>query len=224
MTEKSNFTALIRENKTLFIIITVGLFLVELEIFAIAAIKSGRKSRLQVSDTTGTVIYETDGDRLSDFNKYYFEKTFGPFENYKVQLVSKDVPFPFRAWFVAAVGIPVGTVLLFGFVFKAYVTLIQGEKSSRAAPEQRPIEAGPAGGVDHVMLGRESRLQFGDRHAGIRSQHDAAVAREVAQLAGGARTLAERARTLAESGELRLACHLAEMAALAASGQFSLLI
>ena len=140
MTEKTNFTSLVRENKTLFIIITVGLFLVELEIFAVAAVKSGRKSWLQVSDQQGTVIHETDGTRLSDFNKYYFEKTFGPFENYRVELVTREIPFPFRAWFVAAVGIPIGAVLLFGFVFRAYLAMVGGEKAmpppSNPAPDR----------------------------------------------------------------------------------------
>ena len=91
-------------------------------------IKSGRKSWLQVIDTNGSVIHEADGKNLSDFNKYYFEKTFGPFEQYEVRLVTKEIPFPFRSWFVAAVGIPVGIVLLFGFVVRAYMTLFYGEE------------------------------------------------------------------------------------------------
>lgn len=43
-----------------------------------------------------------------------------------------------------------------------------------------------------------------------------ALARELAGLAGGAQVMADRARVLAEQGELRLAGHLAETAALAA--------
>ncbi|MGA6925587.1 MAG: hypothetical protein WBY88_07895, partial [Desulfosarcina sp.] len=117
---------LIQEHKTLFIIIVVGLFLLELEIFALAAMKSGRKSWLQVIDANGNVIHESSGKNLSEFNKYYFEKTFGPFENYDVRLETRDVPFPFRAWFVAAIGIPVGAMLLFGFVVKAYVAIFHG--------------------------------------------------------------------------------------------------
>ncbi|MCG6892044.1 MAG: hypothetical protein LJE65_00420 [Desulfobacteraceae bacterium] len=123
MTKNNNLTTTIREHKTLFILIAVGLFLIELEIFAVAVMKSGRKSRLQVMDGNATVVYETDGNRLSDFNKYYFEKTFGPLENYEVQLVTREVPFPFRAWFTAAIGIPVGVVLLFGFVVQAAMAL-----------------------------------------------------------------------------------------------------
>ena len=73
-----------REHKTFLIIVAVVIFLIELEIFAFAAMTSGRKSWLQVIDDNGSVIHETDGKNLSDFNKYYFEKTFGPFEQYQV--------------------------------------------------------------------------------------------------------------------------------------------
>jgi glyoxylase-like metal-dependent hydrolase (beta-lactamase superfamily II) len=47
---------------------------------------------------------------------------------------------------------------------------------------------------------------------------EAALAAEMASLAGGARRLADRAAELASKGDLALACHLAEMAALAAPG------
>jgi hypothetical protein len=130
MLKEKKIATLIRENRTLFIIIAVVLFLVELEIFAIAVMKSGRKSWLQVIDATGNVIHETDGKNLSDFNKYYFEKTFGPFEQYQVKLATKDFPFPFRAWFVAAVGIPIGAILLFAFAVQAYLSLFYKEPNS----------------------------------------------------------------------------------------------
>jgi alkyl sulfatase BDS1-like metallo-beta-lactamase superfamily hydrolase len=44
---------------------------------------------------------------------------------------------------------------------------------------------------------------------------DAALAAELAQLGGGVDALVARAQALAEEGELRLACHLIEMAVLA---------
>jgi hypothetical protein len=128
MSKEKNIAAFMRENKSLFIIISVVLFLVELEIFALAAMKSGHKSRLQVMDANGNVIHETDGKNLSEFNKYYFEKTFGPFEQYHVKLVTKDLPFPFRAWFAAAVGIPVGAFLLFAFFVRAYQSLFSKQE------------------------------------------------------------------------------------------------
>jgi alkyl sulfatase BDS1-like metallo-beta-lactamase superfamily hydrolase len=52
--------------------------------------------------------------------------------------------------------------------------------------------------------------------AHLKSAPDAAVAAEVAALAGGAAVLASRAQELAAAGDLRLAGHLAEMAAQAA--------
>jgi alkyl sulfatase BDS1-like metallo-beta-lactamase superfamily hydrolase len=51
--------------------------------------------------------------------------------------------------------------------------------------------------------------------ANLKPAPDAAIAAEVAALAGGPLALAQRSQSLAESGELRLACHLAEWAALA---------
>ncbi len=146
MSKQRSLAALIREHKTPFLLILVGLFLIELEIFALAALKSGRQSWLQVLDKRGQVIYETDGDNLSDFNKYYFEKTFGPFENYALRLQTENRPFPFRAWFVAAVGIPVGLILLFGFLVKAYAALFLEE------------EAGPIAGSPQDA-NSESRLE-----------------------------------------------------------------
>ncbi len=52
--------------------------------------------------------------------------------------------------------------------------------------------------------------------ATLKPAPDAAVALEVASLAGGAERLAARASELADQGEFRLACHLIEMAAAAA--------
>lgn len=127
-----NIASLIRENKTVFIIMAIVLFLIELEIFAVAAMKSGRKTWLQVLDNNGNVIHETDGKNLSDFNKYYFEKTFGPLDQYEKRLVIRETPFPFRAWLTAAVGIPIGVILLFAFMVKAYVSLFYGDRKQEA--------------------------------------------------------------------------------------------
>jgi hypothetical protein len=106
----------------------VGLFLLELEIFALAIMQSGKQSILQVLDNQGTVIHETSGNNLSDFNRANFEKVFGSLDNYTVRLDKHDVPFPFRAWFVAAICIPIGVMMLFAFVVKAYLVIFHGEK------------------------------------------------------------------------------------------------
>ncbi len=52
--------------------------------------------------------------------------------------------------------------------------------------------------------------------AHLKPASDAALAAEIASLAGGALALAARAQDLVEQGDLRLACHLAELAAQAA--------
>ena len=51
--------------------------------------------------------------------------------------------------------------------------------------------------------------------AHLKPAPEGALAKEIAQLAGGAEKLAERALAAADEGDLRLACHLAELAALA---------
>ncbi len=129
MTDEKDLFLAIRRSRTILIIVGVCLLLIELEILAVAAMKSGRQSRLHILNTAGEVVYETDGNNLSSFDKYYFEKTFGPFDQYKVKLVSREIPFPFRAWFSAAVGIPVGLILLFVFIVKVYAALFHGEKN-----------------------------------------------------------------------------------------------
>jgi len=127
-----------QENKTLFIILAVGLFLVELEIFAMAAMGSGRQSIVQVTNQDANVIYEVQSARLNSQEKAEFEKTFGPLSNYNLNVVTKQRPFPFRPWFAAAVGLPIGAVLLFGFFIKAYEALFFGNDHRDAKPEASP--------------------------------------------------------------------------------------
>ncbi len=128
MKTEKNMMSLLRENKTLLVVIGVVLCLIELEIFAIAAVKSGEKTWLQVLDNKGNVIHEVEGRGLRAFDKELFEKTFGPLNQYQLLRKTKDYAFPFRAWFAAAVGIPVGVILLFVFAVKAYLALFYEEK------------------------------------------------------------------------------------------------
>ena len=83
-----------------------------------------------------------------------------------------------------------------------------------AKPYLRPIYDEPEFVVRNVW-----RLYGGwydGNPANLKPATEVAVASEMASLAGGADRLAQRARELADAGDLRLACHLAEMAALAA--------
>ncbi len=156
--KSSQISNMLQENKTLFIIIIVGLFLLELEIFALAAMKSGKQSVLQVLDAQGNLIHETSGKNLSEFNKYYFEKAFGPLENYTVRLNTHETPFPFRAWFVAAICIPIGAMMLFGFVVKAYLAIFHGDEL--AGDDSRPAcEPGLENKMESILY-RISRMNI----------------------------------------------------------------
>ncbi len=129
--------SIIKGNKTVFIAIGVVLLLLELGIFAVAAVRSGEHYKLQFIDGNGNMVYETDGRNLHDFNKYHFEKTHGPLRNYQRKLVKQDIPFPFRAWFVAAVGIPLGLILSFVFLLRAYTAIFYGEEDKGEEAEHR---------------------------------------------------------------------------------------
>ncbi len=54
--------------------------------------------------------------------------------------VTKDRPFPFRAWFVAAVGIPVGAMLLFAFFVRTYQSLFYKEEKIPLDPDLKEKE------------------------------------------------------------------------------------
>ena len=58
MPEEKSILLLIKENKIALITIIIALFLVEIQIFAVAYTKSGRKSWIQVLDKNDNVIYE----------------------------------------------------------------------------------------------------------------------------------------------------------------------
>jgi len=131
MPQKHSIKTLFKEKKTLLIIIAVVLFLLELEIFAVAVVKSGTRGWLQVTDQQGNIIHEAEGYSLTDFEKERFEKIFGSLDNYQVKLLKKEIPFPFRAWFVAAVGLPMGIILLFSFIVKAYMTVVYGDEEKK---------------------------------------------------------------------------------------------
>ena len=75
MIYQSDVIGTIKEHRPLFILIMVGLFLIELEIFAVAAMKSGHKAMVQISDPKGNVVLLTEGTRLSQIDKAAFERT-----------------------------------------------------------------------------------------------------------------------------------------------------
>ncbi|MBU0995075.1 MAG: hypothetical protein KJ737_21485 [Proteobacteria bacterium] len=152
-----SFSERMYQNRTQIIIIAVVLFLVELQIFAVSVSRSGQKHTLQVVNDNGTVIYETNGKDLTEFKKYYFEETFGPFENYQKKLVTQTVPFPFRAWFTAAIGIPVGFILLFSFVVRVFAALFG--KGGKKEIQEDTDDSVRESGFDR-FLGQVNRLNI----------------------------------------------------------------
>ncbi|MDX9785573.1 MAG: hypothetical protein RBT11_02265 [Desulfobacterales bacterium] len=126
MSSSGSIAVFIREHKTVFVAVLVGLFLLELEIFALAVTKSGKTSWLQISDRNDRVVYEVEDRYSGAFDQTAFEKTFGPISNYQVRRITREVAFPFRAWFVAAVGLPLGGMLILAFVVRAFVAIFEG--------------------------------------------------------------------------------------------------
>jgi len=161
--KSSPVTKLLQEHKALFTIIVVGLFLLELEIFALAIMQSGKQSVLQVLDHQGTVIHESSGNNLSDFNRANFEKVFGSLDNYTVRLEKHNVPFPFRAWFVAAICIPIGAMMLFAFIVKAYLVIFHGDKVPDADSAEILQDAGNETRLESTLnrIGRMNIFNIG---------------------------------------------------------------
>ena len=63
--------SMLAEHKAMVVVVALGLFLLEIEVLAVFAAKSGTKATLQVLGRQGQVIYETEGNHLSSFDKYY---------------------------------------------------------------------------------------------------------------------------------------------------------
>ena len=161
MSIQSTWRRHLQEYKTLFMVLAVGLFLVELEIFAMAAMTSGRQSRLQVLDQHDHVIFEAESATLDTREKINFEKTFGPLSNYHVNVATSHRPFPFRPWFAAAVGLPIGAVLLFGFFIKAYEALFF--RTGPATDSKSPPAGEPADRLERLLtrVGRMNIFAIG---------------------------------------------------------------
>ncbi len=161
MSIQSKWRNQFQEHRVFFLVLAVGLFLVELEIFAMAAMKSGRESRLQVLDHQNHVIYEAKSAVLDTRERLNFEKTFGPLSDYHVNVVTTQRPFPFRPWFAAAVGLPIGAVLLFGFFVRAYEALFFRAERSSDMPGAAAGE--PVDRLDRLLtrLGRMSVFAIG---------------------------------------------------------------
>lgn len=116
-------------QKTILITAVIVLLVLELNICLVAINYTGNRSKVLVTDGMGQVVYETAGQVLSSYDRQSFESTFGPLSNYKIQVQLDTRPFPFRAWLAAAIGIPVGLILLLSFLIRVYLALMYGDDS-----------------------------------------------------------------------------------------------
>jgi alkyl sulfatase BDS1-like metallo-beta-lactamase superfamily hydrolase len=109
-----------------------------------------------------------------------------------------------------------GTIALMneGASLDVILERVRAPEQLLARPYLRPIYDDP-----EFIIRMTFRLYGGwwdGNPAHLKPARDDVVAREVAQLAGGASRLAERAREVSEAGDHALACHLAEWAGRAA--------
>ena len=114
-------------QKTILITSIIVFLVIELNICLVAVNYTGNRSKILISDSMGRVVYETVGQVLSSYDRQSFESTFGPLSNFQVQVQLESRPFPFRAWLAAAIGIPVGLILLLSFLIRVYLTLVYGD-------------------------------------------------------------------------------------------------
>lgn len=132
-----------RRQRIVLIVSVLAFLILEVIIYLAAASDAGQKSRIIVTDANGAKVYETLGSALTSYEKLNFENSYGSLSNYRVQLQTDTTPFPFRAWVSAAVGVPVGLVLLVSFLVRVYLSLLYGEEKDKSAKSEEP------GGAPH---------------------------------------------------------------------------
>jgi hypothetical protein len=127
----NSFRELFDRKSTILVALGISVvFLVCLEmvIYIAAATSSGERSRVEVRDSQGRMIYSTAGSAISQIDRMSFEKKFGDLHNYEVAVTTVDKPFPVRAWVAASVGIPIVLILLISYLIKVYMVLLHGSE------------------------------------------------------------------------------------------------
>ncbi|MCX7822542.1 MAG: hypothetical protein N2260_03745 [Syntrophobacterales bacterium] len=109
----------------------VFLVVVELIIYLIAASSSGIDYRVVIEDKDGRILYETPGKHLTRYEEMSFQSRYGSIENYIVRVVSTERPFPFRAWLVAAIGIPIGGLLILAFLIRGFLAIFDDSRGKK---------------------------------------------------------------------------------------------
>jgi hypothetical protein len=149
MAPKLRLLDIFEGKSNLKIVLAASVFLllaIEIVVFVAAATSSGENSFVEVKNERGQVVYRTPGNTVGHIHRPYFEKYHGPLNNYQIEITTISKPFPVREWIAAAVGIPVGLILLTTFLVKVYLLLVYGE--------EKPYGADPAaaGGKKHLLV------------------------------------------------------------------------
>ncbi len=125
-------------QKFILAVSVITILVLELLIYLAAAGQAGEKSRVIITNSQGLKVYETQGTALTSYERINFEKNYGPLSRYRVHIRTERIPFPFRAWLAAAIGIPVGLILLLAFAVKAFLALLYGSDERK---DEDPLSA-----------------------------------------------------------------------------------
>jgi hypothetical protein len=128
-------------QKVILLVVVLAFLLIELLIYMAAAGQAGTRSRLVVLDGSGNKIFETAGSTATKYQQFEFENNYGPWANYQKRLETESMPFPFRAWLSAAVGIPVGLTMLVAFLVRIYIALMYGDERAKSEDSDEPSGA-----------------------------------------------------------------------------------
>ena len=135
MAQKLRLADIFEDKKSHKTILQIGvaMFLsMELIIYLVANAQSGTQQWVEVFNAKGEMVYETQGNVLTTYEKLVFQNTYGPLRNFNVRVKTRTTPFPFRAWLAIAVGGPIGFMLLLTYLVRTYLSFVSGEEEETA--------------------------------------------------------------------------------------------
>lgn len=131
MAQKLRLSDIFEDKQSHKFILKIGIFMflsMEVIIYLVANAHSGTESWVEIFNSKGEMVYETQGNVLTTYEKLVFQNTYGPLSNFNVRVKTRTSPFPFRAWLAVAVGVPIGFMLLLTYLVRAYLSFVSGEE------------------------------------------------------------------------------------------------
>ena len=135
MAQKLRLSDIFEDKKSHKTILQIGIAMflsMELIIYLVANAQSGTQQWVEVFNSKGEMVYETQGNVLTTYEKLVFQNTYGPLRNFNVRVKTRTTPFPFRAWLAIAVGGPIGFMLLLTYLVRTYLSFVSGEEEETA--------------------------------------------------------------------------------------------